>query len=107
MRLLAAVFLLLASAAQAEDFAAGLRKCAAISDSLQRLVCYDKLAAAAKVQATSPTADQSASSGLSPAPSPKPRTEATSVRCQAITKKGTQCKRNAKPGSNYCWQHGG
>jgi micrococcal nuclease len=28
-------------------------------------------------------------------------------RCQAITKKGTQCKRAAKPGSNYCWQHGG
>lgn len=29
-----------------------------------------------------------------------------SDRCQAITKKGTQCKRNAKKGS-YCWQHGG
>ncbi|MBN2037291.1 MAG: thermonuclease family protein [Chitinispirillaceae bacterium] len=28
-------------------------------------------------------------------------------RCQATTKKGTQCKRMAKPGSNYCWQHGG
>lgn len=28
-------------------------------------------------------------------------------RCQAITKKGTQCKRNARPGSAYCWQHGG
>lgn len=27
-------------------------------------------------------------------------------RCQAITKKGTQCKRTAKPGSKYCWQHG-
>lgn len=26
-------------------------------------------------------------------------------RCQAITKKGTRCKRNADPGSNYCWQH--
>lgn len=30
-----------------------------------------------------------------------------SVRCQAITKKGTQCKRTASPGSKYCWQHGG
>ena len=30
-----------------------------------------------------------------------------SGRCQAITKKGTQCKRNAKIGSKYCWQHGG
>jgi hypothetical protein len=28
-------------------------------------------------------------------------------RCQATTKKGTQCSRNAKAGSNYCWQHGG
>jgi hypothetical protein len=26
-------------------------------------------------------------------------------RCQAITQKGTQCLRNADPGSNYCWQH--
>ena len=28
-------------------------------------------------------------------------------RCQARTKKGTQCSRKAKPGSHYCWQHGG
>jgi|GEM_PF-1122879 len=28
-------------------------------------------------------------------------------QCQAATKKGTQCKRKAEPGSNYCWQHGG
>ena len=28
-------------------------------------------------------------------------------RCQATTKKGTQCKRNAAAGSSYCWQHGG
>ena len=33
--------------------------------------------------------------------------EATSTRCQATTQKGTQCKRNAKAGSRYCWQHGG
>ncbi len=26
-------------------------------------------------------------------------------RCQAITAKGTQCSRNAEPGSQYCWQH--
>lgn len=30
---------------------------------------------------------------------------ARSGRCQAITKKGTQCSRNAKAGSSYCWQH--
>lgn len=28
-----------------------------------------------------------------------------SGRCQAITKKGTQCKRSASSGSSYCWQH--
>lgn len=26
-------------------------------------------------------------------------------RCQATTKKGTQCKRDAQPGAKYCWQH--
>ncbi len=29
-----------------------------------------------------------------------------SWRCQATTKKGTQCKRSARSNS-YCWQHGG
>ena len=37
------------------------------------------------------------------AAAPAPR----STRCQAITKKGTQCSRNAQAGSSYCWQHGG
>jgi len=32
--------------------------------------------------------------------------EYVSTQCQAITKKGTQCKRKAKAGSTYCWQHG-
>jgi len=32
---------------------------------------------------------------------PAPR----STRCQAITKKGTQCSRNAQAGTSYCWQH--
>jgi len=27
-------------------------------------------------------------------------------RCQAMTKKGTQCKRKGK-NNGYCWQHGG
>ena len=35
------------------------------------------------------------------------RKSADSGRCQAITKKGTQCTRRAKPGSSFCWQHGG
>lgn len=29
----------------------------------------------------------------------------TTKRCIAITKKGTQCTRNAEEGSDYCWQH--
>lgn len=35
------------------------------------------------------------------------RATSSTTRCQATTQKGTQCKRNAKPGSRYCWQHGG
>ena len=30
---------------------------------------------------------------------------ASSGECQALTKKGTRCKRKAMPGSLYCWQH--
>ena len=30
----------------------------------------------------------------------------STTRCIAITQKGTQCKRNAKAASYYCWQHG-
>jgi hypothetical protein len=26
-------------------------------------------------------------------------------QCEAITKKGTRCKRMAEPGSRFCWQH--
>ena len=45
---------------------------------------------------------------VSPASSSATRTtQPVSVRCQATTKKGTQCSRNAKAGSNFCWQHGG
>lgn len=32
-------------------------------------------------------------------------TYTNSRRCQAITQKGTQCKRNAERGRIYCWQH--
>jgi endonuclease YncB( thermonuclease family) len=28
-------------------------------------------------------------------------------QCKAITQKGRQCRRNASPGSQFCWQHGG
>ena len=32
---------------------------------------------------------------------------AVAAQCAATTKKGSQCKRQASPGSQYCWQHGG
>ncbi|MDD4609927.1 MAG: DNA/RNA non-specific endonuclease [Bacteroidaceae bacterium] len=35
----------------------------------------------------------------------KRTTSNTTSRCCAITKGGTRCKRNAKNGSRYCWQH--
>lgn len=34
-----------------------------------------------------------------------PLQEFVSTQCQATTKKGAQCKRKAKAGSKYCWQH--
>lgn len=34
------------------------------------------------------------------------RSAISNSRCQAITKKGSQCKRKAK-NNGYCWQHGG
>lgn len=40
-----------------------------------------------------------------PAPRINYKESSYSGRCQAITKKGTQCKRTATSGS-YCWQHG-
>lgn len=30
---------------------------------------------------------------------------AASHQCEALTTKGTRCKRNAVSGSRYCWQH--
>lgn len=105
MRILVAVLLLFAASAPAEDLAAGLRKCSAMNDSLQRLVCYDNLAkrAAGLSGDTVATPRPAVSSS---GDTQRPRGEAVSVRCQATTKKGTQCRRNAKPGSSYCWQHG-
>ena len=32
---------------------------------------------------------------------------AIAAQCAGITKKGTRCKRQASPGAEYCWQHGG
>jgi len=38
-------------------------------------------------------------------PQTKKKETTSKTRCIAITKKGTQCKRTAAAGSNYCWQH--
>lgn len=59
-------------------------------------VCKPPLLAATAAPAT-----------MSVTPTAPPAPAARSTRCQAITKKGTQCSRNARPGSSYCWQHGG
>ena len=59
------------------------------------------------VPGAAPPAAAAPAIAVSSAPSPAPVERAvSSARCQA-TKKGTQCSRSAKPGSSYCWQHGG
>ena len=35
----------------------------------------------------------------------KKKSTAPAEQCQAITRKGTRCSRNAQPGTHYCWQH--
>ena len=42
---------------------------------------------------------------ISPIPSKTTRSAAIAAQCAATTKKGERCKRNADPGSIYCWQH--
>jgi hypothetical protein len=72
----------------AANLQAELLRCAAMSDSLQRLVCYDGLArVGGGSTSASPTANED------------------STRCAATTRKGTRCSRKAKPGTSYCWQH--
>jgi hypothetical protein len=98
---LVAAFALLApvGAPLADDLAAEIARCARITDSLQRLTCYDGVAGtAARTTSSTPTAAPRAVSTT--------RAE-VGGRCQATTRKGSQCKRSAKSGSSYCWQHGG
>jgi hypothetical protein len=73
----------LAGAAQAHG-----EDCSRLADRAARLECFDRGA-----------------QGAAPAAAPRSAVQ-SSGRCQATTKKGAQCKRNAKPGSSYCWQHG-
>ena len=56
----------------------------------------------AAVPSHAPAAPAPVEAAATPAAAaPAPR----STRCQAITKKGTQCSRNAQAGGSYCWQH--
>jgi hypothetical protein len=66
-------------------------------------VCNPPIAASAEAEALSPS-----SAASRPAPSAKPPPTTTSGgQCMATTQKGARCKRTAKAGSSYCWQHGG
>jgi len=51
--------------------------------------------------------DQTSESNLTPKKQEevKSKNTNTSQQCEAITKKGTRCKRKAQTGSKYCWQH--
>lgn len=52
------------------------------------------------------TSAGTAAATASPGPAlPTKSAPAAAGRCQATTKKGTQCSRRAQPGRNYCWQH--
>jgi hypothetical protein len=51
--------------------------------------------------ASTPTAEVPVERATTPAPSRAP----SSGQCQAITKKGTRCSRQAQPGRSFCWQH--
>lgn len=66
------------------------------------LICKPPVLAAA-VEAATPATTANA---LTP-PRAAPRPAVRASRCAATTKKGTQCSRDAKPGSAHCWQHGG
>lgn len=62
-------------------------------------VCHPPLAA---------SADSARGATLAPSSSTPRATPSASSggRCIATTQKGTRCKRSAKAGSAYCWQHG-
>ena len=54
---------------------------------------------------TKSTSTKSATSAKSNSSTVSKSTSTYSGRCQATTKKGTQCKRMAQDGRKYCWQH--
>lgn len=96
--------------AQEADLRSGLAKCAVVSDSLQRLVCYDALAKAAGPATVGPSSPLLPIAGLQadqPSSTPQPTTLRSTARqgCAATTKKGARCSRLAESGGSYCWQH--
>jgi micrococcal nuclease len=46
-----------------------------------------------------------ASAAVATVPRSAPAQPTAAGRCQAITKRGTQCSRSAQAGTSYCWQH--
>ncbi len=65
-------------------------------------VCRPPLSSAGAASAAPPSSRQR----TEVAPAPRgPSASGGSGQCQAITKKGTRCSRQAKAGSSYCWQH--
>lgn len=110
MRFTVALLLGAMTATEADSLATSLKKCAAVPDSLQRLVCYDDLAKGSTGTPSEAGARMPMTLVSSPSPAPPPsissQRQTTSVRCQATTQKGRQCKRTASSGSSYCWQHG-
>ena len=65
-------------------------------------ICRPPVPGASATPSRGPSAPRLTAPEGSASPAP-----VTSLHCQAITKKGTQCSRLAKAGSRYCWQHGG
>jgi hypothetical protein len=43
--------------------------------------------------------------GLTGPAKPTTTEQPATTQCAATTQKGARCKRNASPGSQYCWQH--
>jgi hypothetical protein len=70
-------------------------------------ICRPPVPAAAPSHTPAPSTAAEPAVPKSSPPEASAAPAARAGRCQATTKKGTQCSRNAKPGSNYCWQHGG
>ena len=54
---------------------------------------------------TTKSTSRTVRSSLTQTPSKRAATSISSGRCQARTKKGSQCSRSASSGSRYCWQH--